>query len=1217
MKNKYYRSFISMALMLITLMAVIGCSAAPDIPDPESFKSYVRPSQPKNLTATQGLHTDSDGRSAIEVTWDNSGDADYYKLYIANAADGNFSTPFQLPATASSYYDYAADGLVKLYYLEAIKSFSLSNGTTTLTSEPSETAVGSSTPSIEFYVRSGTRTNTVNWVVRGADYDSSPLFDNMSCELYRNGEVINTVDMAGATGFSYKDEVSPDSSYIYQIRLLYGNEGEELRTVTSSEISVETGLDYNPEAALDITATDNTYYIDNGILKADMITLGWTTRVHDSVLSDPNASLEADSSDIMNAHPYFLIERSIKGQGKWETALAYADNDSSASAGSLEKSVSQEDSYYIFNMAFSDYGLSSGTEYEYRITTRYYFSDNWYTEQENESEAAADTGSTLSFPLDFTLTADSSVVTREDGTGKDVSAVLTWRENTLPEELFAVIEKRDVLDASSSWTAIDAVPVNEDSLWTVTDEFTLLTSELDTSKNYSYRISIQSRDGGISSPVYYTVPAPLLVNGMKSIFDVVDITSFSVSDDLASSVELNWSTDLTAGASAGIELLDRSLIRYTLKNSNEETVASGLADEAVFTVTENTDNTISVRYTDLNFTEGTSYYLVAEYLEADGSTKSETTTSVLTGRILAPASGLTAAIGQTESIPVSFTGADKAVSYNLYYRNKGTDVWILAGNILNSGNSSESYSFTIGSDNPLSEKGNRIEFAVTNIDRQGSESDISASTIAEGSYFGLATFTVTASESIVNNRPNFDKISLTWTRPDGAESFNVYRSETENGRYSIVGTSFEYGSDNLSGEDKFTENDKLIGSYYYKVLPSSATVDASLDDVKAVKGSFFAPPVNIVATKGTYYNGIRISWEPVDNAAGYILYRREAGSDASWTEVNNNIAADATSVVDEGLTAAIDYEYTLATKFDNANHSMLQNSQAITEGTNAGYPLVDINPDSVTLTYDGNGNMTITLDSVRGATAYEFVQGNVLFQNFDASDADKVTATVPVYGNSKFLLGEGFALRASNSEAVTSAVSVTDKYTGEMKVSSFADMIKSINTALAVDITAANSQFERDWWSPNSGWFGSTSSDVRHYNSTGIEIKNAKGGGSYTGQSQEPGYIKLTDYSVSVIDISLNSLQNTAVYANETSESSSGYRGIDPLQYVGYHFNDSNTYGKIAITINPEVTGQQTLSLRYRDVNVDSAGGSYEILLGDDIVSSIADSADFPRLLNK
>lgn len=110
-----------------------------------------------------------------------------------------------------------------------------------------------------------------------------------------------------------------------------------------------------------------------------------------------------------------------------------------------------------------------------------------------------------------------------------------------------------------------------------------------------------------------------------------------------------------------------------------------------------------------------------------------------------------------------------------------------------------------------------------------------------------------------------DHIVISWQAVELATRYEIERAETEDGPYTLVGTSSTTSySDAVETQGKW---------YWYRVR---ACNDAGCGPWSApVRGYAGRPPApeNVLASQGDFSDKIRISWDPVPGATHYQVFR--------------------------------------------------------------------------------------------------------------------------------------------------------------------------------------------------------------------------------------------------------------------------------------------------------------------------------------------------------
>ena len=198
--------------------------------------------------------------------------------------------------------------------------------------------------------------------------------------------------------------------------------------------------------------------------------------------------------------------------------------------------------------------------------------------------------------------------------------------------------------------------------------------------------------------------------------------------------------------------------------------------------------------------------------------------------------------------------------------------------------------------------------------------------IAEGKRAGEKPQTPTAVDA---SDTTTDGIIITWTVSDEevVDSYKIYRSESPDGPYEKI--------DNIPDVDGQTEKyiDRSVGAavkYYYQIKSvdhdnDNAESDASIQTDGIIPKK--ATPDNLIASINNG-DGIDLTWDPVEGADFYLLYRRQKDTlkpDAPYQQLGGKITDRKyrdTSVKPYKDTEPFEYEYQVtACKEKPANES--------------------------------------------------------------------------------------------------------------------------------------------------------------------------------------------------------------------------------------------------------------------------------------------------------
>jgi fibronectin type 3 domain-containing protein len=156
-----------------------------------------------------------------------------------------------------------------------------------------------------------------------------------------------------------------------------------------------------------------------------------------------------------------------------------------------------------------------------------------------------------------------------------------------------------------------------------------------------------------------------------------------------------------------------------------------------------------------------------------------------------------------------------------------------------------------------------------------------------------------------------NSIHVSWNAVEEALYYIIYRSDAADGEYVAVS---EAG--NAPSDTSFTDNIGLrdLTTYYYKVQAfdfGGRSGDQSTSASAMTKG-LPAAPLGVRASPLSE-NSIQVSWNAVEGAANYIVYRSDT-ADGEYVAVSGADGVSDTSFADAGLQASASYYYKVAAR---------------------------------------------------------------------------------------------------------------------------------------------------------------------------------------------------------------------------------------------------------------------------------------------------------------
>lgn len=117
---------------------------------------------------------------------------------------------------------------------------------------------------------------------------------------------------------------------------------------------------------------------------------------------------------------------------------------------------------------------------------------------------------------------------------------------------------------------------------------------------------------------------------------------------------------------------------------------------------------------------------------------------------------------------------------------------------------------------------------------------------------------------------DYAKVTLSWSEIAGAQGYEIYRANSEKGKYKKIKTIKSVGTTTYS----FSQ--KADTTYYYKVRGyktlGGVTTNSAYSSVK--KASTVIPTTTITTLKKKSYTKVYLAWDKVKNVTGYEIYRK-------------------------------------------------------------------------------------------------------------------------------------------------------------------------------------------------------------------------------------------------------------------------------------------------------------------------------------------------------
>ncbi len=167
----------------------------------------------------------------------------------------------------------------------------------------------------------------------------------------------------------------------------------------------------------------------------------------------------------------------------------------------------------------------------------------------------------------------------------------------------------------------------------------------------------------------------------------------------------------------------------------------------------------------------------------------------------------------------------------------------------------------------------------------------------------IAEFAPIDTPSLSTASSGYNSVILNWTPVDQASGYEVYRSDKQDGDYSLMYTD---PSDRLSRIDHGVETGR---KYYYKVRAFCACETAlTYGDFAGPAAAAAEIPAPVVSAVFGGYKSVRFSWEYIPGASGYEVYR-STSQGGSYLRVCDLKYPEASSYTGYGLITDKVYYY--------------------------------------------------------------------------------------------------------------------------------------------------------------------------------------------------------------------------------------------------------------------------------------------------------------------
>ena len=1262
-------SFKKMVFVLVALAFAFGCKIVPTKtvePAKTSFK--IKPQAPKNLTVPN-IDTDNSG---LTVKWENEDDIDGYFLFYQTGDDyikGEQPNAVNLPKDVKEWTFSNLDEAER--YVFYAKSYKVIAGEVTF-SDTSDIKESATKPALSMTtVMTGKNSATLYFstserrsVLNVGEYIYKPVFEVYSDKENLFGLNNNTQNTEDDNGGAEEEQEEPNesarvASSNFRANEFHTNEfhpmisesvnGVQLFKVLQTEdeivqvdylapnesvyvtfnMYVEKNGDYvSVEAAAPETTIDNPADMYPRPVQSASFDDSVKGSIRITFTPSPinNGILAEDEKEGDRVSQVFSIDRRISGTDEWKNIISEKEN-----ADSIFKEEATEGEP---SRRFEDDSVSLNTAYDYRITP-------FYMVKKEKAGAI----SYISYKCDESYVLESAYCLQK---ADKVSASL-YKENKLVPDYSASISAYIPYSIDGMFADIYIIDANGDSATTTlvegnipfvaidendpnakdfkgvvkhTYDFTLDDDTDTIRQEYYYQIVVKKgesdtsdvNDDSLDAIITYT--SPVTTTPTIDPIDFVSEVSLSDISENAGKIKLTATLiDEDKLTATDVSIDPEKLIIYIKRGTSPQSMSQ--IKRMTFVEFKNagasfTDNFDGV---DSDAIDGRSFYYQVRAVVEDETSPYNSQYSFVNSdaatTLASPEKAVASDGTDADAINISFTHVEGAAGYAIKYR--------LSADTTAEYIDVEDEYITIDAENGsakftkeanTTEAGKKYSFRIYAKDSAGDLTKTYAE--CEGSLFGLYNFNVEATQDKYN-----DRIVVKWSEVSNAIRYeiNVYSDEAltndifpapiKKGRSE---REFILDSSDLNPA-AFDDGYPLNHDFWFVVKPvvNGVTIDNNL--LSPAKGTWIKPPKNIKATKGDYGNSIKVTWDSVDVAKGYFVYRRDEGLTA-WTQLSYVLSNAACEYYDESAMINRRYEYSISSVTAKPEESLVQNFFETSDAkfNNVGFLL---SPPDIVLPEESEDKIyTITIKKPMLYTGLCLnIDGdikNFYLKNENEWDSHSYEDTTVSFNEDSNIIIK--TKRPILKNVATSGniqyISICAIYNGQnsapctvsIKAGSYYDIeiVSILHNVLKRVISKANDHFNGDWWNgdglqiynPDSTFYAQT-----EYSTTKIVF-------TYTNTSRKgTGYIKFTNYVDPATKTTFNS---DNIVAGPDSSYELGYGGTQDLLYLGLCEGGS----KVGALFDDKRGGTVTMdmgstlgtaTIEFGDIKTNGTDGKYKV----------------------
>ena len=238
-------------------------------------------------------------------------------------------------------------------------------------------------------------------------------------------------------------------------------------------------------------------------------------------------------------------------------------------------------------------------------------------------------------------------------------------------------------------------------------------------------------------------------------------------------------------------------------------------------------------------------------------------------------------------------------------------------------------------------------------------------------------------------------IKLSWKGISGANGYVIYRDGIE------IGRTEEHFYNDYEIENGI-EYDYTVKACYQGPTSTSYSAASTTDTIKGLILIIDAPEIKVL----NYINDIYISWDKVEGASGYRIYRRTGSGDWSGTPYATVTKGSTTSYRDKGFTKGTSYYYKVTAYVTKSGSTVESEYSDIEYIKRMSRPSVTVTNKE---TVDGDSYVELTWKKISGADGYAVYRGDELietteeasYRDYNVSNGKKYQYKVRAYYQAK------------------------------------------------------------------------------------------------------------------------------------------------------------------------------------------------------------------------